>query len=132
MTLKLIIWNDYFIWYLFINYSMILLMWWRCFNIDAVNELQILQSLVITTCRLFIWIIYFTSSIFLFLTDIDMSLNFFVDRLKLLEEMLSHEWKLCMMTFLSCNVLTSFKMHRIEISWLFWLLFKHRIESKDS
>ncbi len=41
-----------------------------------------------------------TSSIFSFLTDIDMSLIFFVDRLWLLEERLSHEWKLCMMTFL--------------------------------
>ncbi len=97
---RLIIWNDYSIWYLFINYSMTLLMWWRHFNIDAVNELQILQSLVVTICRLFIWIVFFTSSIFSSLTDIDMSLIFFVDRLWLLEEMLSCEWKFCTMTFL--------------------------------
>ena len=41
-----------------------------------------------------------TSSIFSSLTDIDMSLIFFVDRLWLLERVLLHEWKLCMMTFL--------------------------------
>ncbi len=41
-----------------------------------------------------------TSSIFSFLTDINMSLIFLVDRLWLLERMLLHEWKLCMMTFL--------------------------------
>ncbi len=41
-----------------------------------------------------------TSSIFSSLTDIDMSLIFFVDRLWLLEEKLLHEWKLCTMTFL--------------------------------
>ncbi len=41
-----------------------------------------------------------TSSIFSSLIDIDMSLIFFVDRLWLLEERLSHEWKLCTMTFL--------------------------------
>ncbi len=99
-TFKLIIWNNYFIWYFFINYLMILSMWWRCFDTDAVDESQILRSLVITTRRLFIWIVYFTSSIFSSLTDIDMSLVFFVDRLWLLEEMLSHRWKLCMMTFL--------------------------------
>ena len=75
-------------------------MWWRRFNINAVNESQILQSLVITTCRLFIWVVFFTSSIFSSLTDINMSLIFFVDRLWLLKRMLSHEWKLCMMTFL--------------------------------
>ena len=79
---------------------MTLLMWWRHFDIDAVNELQILQSLIITTCRLFIWIVFFTSSIFSFLTDIDMSLIFFVDWLWLLEKVLSCEWKLCMTTFL--------------------------------
>ncbi len=79
---------------------MTLLMWWRYFDIDAVNELQILQSLIITTCRLFIWIVFFTSSIFSFLTDIDMSLIFFVDWLWLLEKVLSCEWKLCMTTFL--------------------------------
>ncbi len=84
-------------------------MWWRCFNIDAVDKLQILQSLVITTCRLFIWIVFFTSSIFSSLTDIDMSLIFFVDRLWLLERVLSHEWKLCMMTFLI--------MQRFNIIW---------------
>ena len=93
-------WNNYFIWYLFINYLMILSMWWRRFDIDVVNESQILRSLVVTTRRLFIWVVFFTSSIFSFLTDIDMSLIFFVDWLWLLEEMLSHEWKLCMMTFL--------------------------------
>ncbi len=92
--------HDYSICYLFINYSMILLMWWRCFDIDAVNESQILRSLVITTRRLFIWIVFFTSSIFSFLTDIDMLLIFFVDWLWLLERVLSHEWKLCMTTFL--------------------------------
>ncbi len=93
-------WNDYSIWYLFINYLTTLLMWWRRFNINTVNELQILQSLVVTTCRLFIWVVFFTSSIFSSLTDIDMSLIFFIDQLWLLERMLSHEWKLCMMTFL--------------------------------
>jgi len=93
-------WDDYFIWYLFINYSTTLSMWWRRFDIDAVDESQILRSLVVTTRRLFIWVVFFTSSIFSSLTDIDMSLIFFVDRLWLLERMLSHEWKLCMMTFL--------------------------------
>ena len=34
--------------------------------------------------------------------------------------------------FWSCNVLTLFKLYWIEISWLFWLLFEHGIESKDS
>ncbi len=75
-------------------------MWWRRFDIDAVDESQILRSLVVTTCRLFIWVVFFTSSIFSSLTDIDMSLIFFVDWLWLLEEVLSREWKLCMMTFL--------------------------------
>ncbi len=75
-------------------------MWWRRFDINAVNKSQILQSLVVTTCRLFIWVVFFTSSIFSSLTDIDMSLIFFVDWLWLLEEMLSCEWKLCMTTFL--------------------------------
>jgi len=75
-------------------------MWWRRFDIDAVDELQILRSLVIITRRLFIWVVFFTSSIFSSLTDIDMSLIFFVDRLWLLEEMLSREWKLCTTTFL--------------------------------
>ena len=79
---------------------MTLSMWWRCFDINAVDELQILQSLVVTTHRLFIWVIFFTSSIFSSLTDIDMSLIFFVDRLWLLERVLSREWKLCMTTFL--------------------------------
>ncbi len=92
--------NDYSIWYLFINYLTTLLMWWRCFDINAVNKLQILRSLVVTTCRLFIWIVFFTSSIFSSFTDIDMSLIFFVDWLWLLERMLSCEWKLCIMTFL--------------------------------
>ncbi len=41
-----------------------------------------------------------TSSIFSFLIDIDLSLIFFVNQLWLLEEELSHKWKLCMMTFL--------------------------------
>ena len=41
-----------------------------------------------------------TNSIFSSLTDIDLSLIFFVDRLWLLEEELLHEWKLCMTTFL--------------------------------
>ncbi len=79
---------------------MTLSMWWRCFDIDAVDESQILRSLVVTTCRLFIWIVFFTSSIFSSLTDIDMSLIFFVDWLWLLGKVLSHGWKLCMMTFL--------------------------------
>ncbi len=100
MTLRHIIWNDYSIWYLFINYSMTLSMWWRHFNIDTVDELQILWSLVVTTCRLFTWVVFFISSIFSSLTDINMSLIFFIDWLWLLEEMLSYEWKLCMMTFL--------------------------------
>ncbi len=93
-------WNDYSTWYLFINYSTTLSMWWRHFDIDTVNELQILRSLIVTTCRLFTWVVFFTSSIFSSLTDIDMSLIFFVDRLWLLEKMLSREWKLCMTTFL--------------------------------
>ncbi len=76
-------------------------MWWRRFDIDAVDESQILRSLVVTTRRLFIWIVFFTSSIFSSLTDIDMSLIFFVDQLWLLEEMLSRGWKLCMTTFLT-------------------------------
>ncbi len=97
---RLIIWFIYSIWYLFINYSATLLMWWRCFNIDAVDELQILQSLVVTTFRLFVWVNYSTSSIFSSLTDINMSLIFFVNQLWLLEEVLSHKWKLCMITFL--------------------------------
>ncbi len=83
MILKLIIWNNYFIWYFFINYLITLLMWWRCFNINAVNKLQIFQSFVITTCRLFIWIVFFTSSIFSFLTDIDMSLVFFIEKIEI-------------------------------------------------
>ncbi len=76
-------------------------MWWRRFDIDAVDESQILRSLVITTRRLFIWVVFFTSSIFSSLTDIDMSLIFFVDRLWLLGKMLSREWKLCTTTFLT-------------------------------
>ncbi len=83
---RLIIWFIYSIWYLFLNYSTTLLMWWRYFNINAVNELQILRSLVIMTLRLFIWINYSTSSIFSSLTDIDMSLIFFVNQLWLLEK----------------------------------------------
>ncbi len=79
---------------------MTLSMWWRRFDIDAVDKSQILRSLVVTTRRLFIWVVFFTSSIFSSLTDIDMSLIFFVDRLWLLGRMLSHEWKLCTMTFL--------------------------------
>ena len=41
-----------------------------------------------------------TSSIFSSLTDIDLSLIFFVDRLWLLGEELSHGWKLCTTAFL--------------------------------
>ncbi len=41
-----------------------------------------------------------TSNIFSFLTDINMSLIFFINWLWLLEERLLHEWKLCMITFL--------------------------------
>ncbi len=69
-------------------------------HIDAIDKLQILRSLIVTTCRLFIWVVFFTSSIFSSLTDIDMSLIFFVNWLWLLERMLSHKWKLCIMTFL--------------------------------
>ncbi len=61
-------------------------MWWRRFDIDAVNKLQILQSLIVTTFRLFIWVNYSTSSIFSSLTDIDMLLILFVNQLWLLEE----------------------------------------------
>ncbi len=75
-------------------------MWWRHFDINAVNKSQILRPLVVTTHRLFIWVVFFTSSIFSSLTDIDMSLIFFVDRLWLLEKVLLHEWKLCTTTFL--------------------------------
>ncbi len=109
MILRLIIWNDYFIWYLFINYLMTLLMWWRCFNINAVDESQILQLLKIIIRKLFNWIVFFTSSIFSSFTDIDMSLIFFVDQLWLLEKMLSHERKFCMMIFLI--------MQRFNIIW---------------
>ncbi len=75
-------------------------MWWRRFDIDAVDESQILRSLVVTIRRLFTWVVFFTSSIFSSLTDIDMSLIFFVDRLWLLGGMLSRGWKLCTTTFL--------------------------------
>ncbi len=68
--------------------------------IDVINEFLILRSLVVTTLRLFIWIIYFTSSIFSSLTDFDMSLIFFVDQLWLLERVLSRRWKLCMTAFI--------------------------------
>jgi len=51
---------------------------------DAVDESQILRPLVVTIRKLFIWVVFFTSSIFSSLTDIDMSLIFFVDRLWLL------------------------------------------------
>ncbi len=54
-------------------------------HIDAVNKLQILQSLIVTIRRLFIWVVFFTSNIFSSFTDIDMSLIFFVDQLWLLE-----------------------------------------------
>ncbi len=93
---------------------MTLSMWWRRFNIDAVNESQILRSLVVTTCRLFIWIVFFTNSIFSSLTDIDMSLIFFVDQLWLLEEVLLHEWKLCMMTFL---ITQRFNIIQTALNW---------------
>ncbi len=83
---RLIIWFIYSIWYLFINYLMTLSMWWRHFNIDAIDELQILWLLVIMILRLFIWVNYSTSSIFSFFTDIDMSLIFFVNWLWLLEK----------------------------------------------
>ena len=73
-----------------------------------------------------------TSSIFSSFTDIDMSLIFFVDWLWLLEESCCMSENSAWWLFWSCNVLTSFKLRWIEISWLFWLLFKHRIESKDS
>ena len=96
---RLIIWFIYSTWYLSINYSTALSMWWRRFNIDAVDESQILRPLVITTLRLFTWVDYSTSSIFSSLTDIDMSLISFVDRLWLLEEMLSRRWKLCTTVF---------------------------------
>ncbi len=89
-------------------------MWWRHFNINAVNELQILWSLVITTCRLFIWIVFFTSSIFSSFTDIDMSLIFFIDQLWLLEKMLLHKWKLCMMTFL---IMQRFNIIQTALNW---------------
>ncbi len=54
-------------------------------HINAVDELQILQSLIVTICRLFIWIVFFTSSIFSSFTDINMLLIFFVNWLWLLE-----------------------------------------------
>ncbi len=75
-------------------------MWWRCFNINAVDESQILWSLVVTIHKLFIWVVFFISSIFSSLTDIDMSLIFFIDQLWLLERVLSCKWKLCTTTFL--------------------------------
>ncbi len=64
-------------------------MWWRRFDIDAVNELQILWSLVIMTFKLFIWVNYSTSSIFSSLTDIDMSLILFINWLWLLENVMN-------------------------------------------
>ncbi len=73
-----------------------------------------------------------TSSIFSSLTNIDMSLIFFIDRLWLLEENCRMSENSAWWLFWSHNVLTSFELRRIEISWLFWLLFEHRIESKDS
>ncbi len=93
---------------------MTLSMWWRRFDIDAVNESQILQSLVITICRLFIWVVFFTSSIFSSLTDIDMSLIFFIDWLWLLEKVLSREWKLCTMTFLTTQ---RFNIIQTALNW---------------
>ncbi len=72
-----------------------------------------------------------TSNIFSSFTDIDMSLIFFINRLWLLEESCHMSENFAWWLFWSCNVLTSFELHWIEISWLFWLLFKHRIESKD-
>ncbi len=98
---RLIIWFIYSIWYLFINYSAALSMWWRRFNTDAVDGSQILRPLVVTTLRLFIWVDYSTSSIFPSLTDIDMSLISFVDRLWLLGEVLSCRWKLCTAVFMT-------------------------------
>ncbi len=64
--------------------------------IDAVNELQILQSLVIMT---FILKSTFSLNIFSFLTDINMSSIIFVNQLWLLEKMLLCRWKLCIINF---------------------------------
>ncbi len=55
-----------------------------------------------------------TSSIFSSLTDIDMSLIFLVDRLWLLERLLLHEWKLCMMTFL---IMQHFNIIQTALNW---------------
>ncbi len=98
---RLITWIDFSTWYLFINYSTALSMWWRRFNTDAVDESRILRPLVVTTLRLITWVNYSTTSIFSSLTDIDMSLVFFVDRLWLLEGVLSRRWKLCTTAFLT-------------------------------
>ncbi len=73
-----------------------------------------------------------TSSIFSSFTDIDMSLIFFINQLWLLEENCHMSENSAWWLFWSRNVLTLFKLRWIEIFWLFWLLFKHRIESKDS
>ncbi len=72
-----------------------------------------------------------TSSIFSSLTDIDMSLIFFVDRLWLLEERLSHEWKLCMMIFL---ITQRSNIVQTALNWdlLTLLTSIRRIESKGS
>ncbi len=66
--------------------------------IDAIDELQILWSLVVTTLILRST---FSLDIFSSFTDIDMSLIFFVDWLWLLERVLSRRWKLCMIDFLT-------------------------------
>ncbi len=64
--------------------------------IDVINELQILQSLIV---MILILRSTFSLNIFSSFTDIDMSLIFFVNWLWLLERMLLHKWKLCMINF---------------------------------
>ncbi len=59
-----------------------------------------------------------TNSIFSSFTDINMSLIFFVNWLWLLKEKLSHEWKLCMMTFLITQLNWSCWVKYSSSSWV--------------
>ena len=90
--------NDYSIWYLFINYSTALSMWWRRFSISTRS---MIANLTITCSHnsQTLHLSCLTLDIFSSFTDIDMSLIFFVDRLWLLGKMLSRRWKLCTIDF---------------------------------
>ena len=84
--------------------------------IDVINELQILQSLIV---MILILRSTFSLNIFSSFTDIDMSLIFFVNWLWLLERVLLHEWKLCMMTFL---ITQRFNIIQTALNWDFLTL----------